>query len=104
MSCVDLQHGQTAYSSASTAADNFRFTFHNTGDPFKYSWKNTESPDDKVVVTTTAATQAWTSVGNVANYLGSLQFISQAAPPGLPVSQVAGTFAVRWDILMRVRI
>ena len=101
---ASLQHGQTAYTSLSTLTNNFAFRYHNTGRSFSNSWINVEDSSIPTVATTSAATQAWTAVGNIANYLGSLQFMSQAAPPGLPVSSVLGTFAVHWSVLFRVKV
>jgi len=101
---ADLQHGQAAYTSLSLMSDNFRFGYHNTGRPFTDEWVNTEKISTETVVTTlTAPTQSWCTVNNVANYQGTLQFLSQAAPPGLAASQVIGTFIVHWDCVFRVR-
>ena len=101
---ASLQHGQTAYSSLSTMTNNYAFKFHNTGRPFKDAWVNVEDSRIPALATTTGTTQQWTSVGNIANYLGSLQFMSQAAPPALPISQVLGTFQTTWSVLFRVRV
>jgi len=100
---ADLQHGQAAYSSLSAMSDNFAVGYHSTGDPFTEEWINTESINSEVVPTLTAPTQAWCTVNNVANYQGTLQFLSQSAPPALPFSQVLGTFMCHWDLVFRVR-
>jgi hypothetical protein len=100
---ASLQHGQAAYSSMSALADNYAVGYHSTGDPFTESWINTESINSEVVPTLTAPTQAWCTVNNVANYQGTLQFLSQSAPPALPFSQVLGTFMCHWDVVFRVR-
>jgi len=101
---ADLQHGQAAYSSMSLLADNFAVGYHSTGDPFTEHWVNTEKHDTETVVSSlTAPTQSWCTTNNVSNYQGTLQFLSQSAPPALPFSQVLGTFMVHWDVLFRVR-
>lgn len=100
---ASLQHGQTAYTSLGGMASNYVFKYHNTGDPFRAEWVNVEKSSSPTVVTTTGVTQAWTSVGNVANYQGSLQFRTQIPPP-LPATQVIGTFATHFFVLFRVKI
>lgn len=101
---ADLQHGQAAYSSLSAMAENFAVGYHSTGDPFTERWVNTEKiSTDTVVPSLTAPTQAWCPVNNASNYQGTLQFISQSAPPALPFSQVLGTFMAHWDVVFRVR-
>jgi len=101
---ASLHHGATAYSSLSVMSDNYDMHFENTGVPFTHNWINVEKSSETVLATQSAATQSWCTTGNVANYQGQLQFISQAAPPKLPVSTVIGTFLTYWDIIMRVRI
>jgi hypothetical protein len=104
MAIADLQHGQAAYSAMSLMSDNFRVKFHSTGDPFSVSWLNTENESkESVVASLTAPTQSWCPVNNASNYQGTLQFLTQSAPPGLPTSQVLGTFLVHWDVIFRVR-
>lgn len=103
MGKANLQHGSSAYSSLSTLAENFDVGFHNTGDPFTDIWYNTESVKESVLATQTAATQSWCTTGNAANYQGSLQYLSQSAPPALPFSQVLGTFMTHWEVMFRVR-
>jgi len=100
---ADLQHDQPVYSSLAAMSDNFRIGYHNTGDPFAYSWINTESPTESVLTTTTGKTQSWNLCSNSANYLGAIQVTSQSSPPALPFSQVLGTFMVHFDVIMRVR-
>jgi len=101
---ADLQHGQAAYTSLTNMSNNFGFGFHSTGDPFTMLWTNTEKYNKETVVTsTTAPTQSWCTSANALNYLGTLQFLTQPAPPSLPVSQLLGVFAVTWDVLFRVR-
>ncbi len=101
---ADLQHGQAAYSSLSTMADNFAVRFHSTGDPFTDEWVNTEKNTEQVVASLTAPTQSWCTVNNASNYQGTLQYLSQSAPPALPFSQVLGTFMAHWHIQFRVRL
>jgi len=103
LGCADLQHGQAAYSSLTAMSDNFRFTWHNTGRPFVVTWVNTEKVSETVVASLTAPTQSWCTVNNASNYQGTLQFLTQSAPPALPFSQVLGTFIVHFDVLFRVR-
>lgn len=101
---ADLQHGQNAYTSLSAMADNFAVGYHSTGDPFTERWINVEDPNKETTITSlTAPTQSWCTQNNVSNYQGTLQFLSQAAPPALPISQVLGTFMVHWDVLFRCR-
>jgi hypothetical protein len=101
---ADLQHGQAAYSSLSAMSDNFAVGYHSTGDPFTEKWVNTEKHNiETTVVSLTAPTQSWCTVNNVSNYQGTLQFLSQSAPPALPFSQVLGTFMCHWDVLFRCR-
>jgi hypothetical protein len=101
---ADLQHGQAAYSSLTLMSDNFGFGYHSTGRSFTERWVNSEHRSDQTVPSLTAPTQGWCPVNNAANYQGTLQFISQSAPPGLPVSSVLGTFIVHWDVIFRVRV
>jgi hypothetical protein len=100
----DLQHGQAAYSNLSDMASNFAVRYHNTADPFHDVWINTEKPTEQVVASLTAPTQSWCTVNNASNYQGTLQYISQSAPPGLVVSSVIGTFMAHWDVHFRVRV
>jgi len=104
MGKADLQHGQAAYSSLSTMSDNFAVGYHSTGDPFTERWNNTEDANKETVVASlTAPTQSWCPVNNASNYQGTLQFLTQSAPPALPFSQVLGTFMCHWDVIFRVR-
>ena len=104
LASADLQHGQSAYSSMSAMADNFRLGYHSTGDPFSRTWINTEDESKESTVTSlTAPTQSWCTVNNVANYQGTLQFLTQSAPPALPFSQVLGTFMCHWHVIFRCR-
>lgn len=100
---ADLQHGQAAYSNLSTMTDNFHFKFVNTGAPFTSVWRNTERMGDTTLASLTDPTQSWCTSNNATNYQGTLQFLSQSAPPGLPASQVLGVFAVYWNVYFRVR-
>jgi len=100
---ADLQHGQAAYSSLSAMTQNYAFQYHSTGDPFTTEWLNTEDSSSTVLASETAPTQSWNNVSNSNNYQGTLQYLTQSAPPALPTSQVLGTFAVHWDVLFRVR-
>jgi hypothetical protein len=103
--CADLQHAQPAYTSITSATENWRYEHNNSGRPFVYGWQNSESPNSTVTPDTSGVnTQSWCMVSNAANYTGNLQFISQPAPPALPVSQVLGVFLVEWDLLFRVRL
>jgi len=104
---ADLQHDASAYTSQSVMSQNFRYAHHNTGRPFSYSWLNVESPTSTVLDPSPAGTagfQAWALTAAVANYGGSIQYLTQSAPPGLPASQQLGVFLVEWDVLFRVRM
>jgi hypothetical protein len=100
--CAQLQHAATVYTSMSSALNNYDAKYHSTGDPFTYHWVNVETPDSKVE-TTTSGTQSWCDTSSGQLYTGAIQFLSQSAPPGLPTSQVLGTFATHFDVLFRVR-
>ena len=103
MGSASLQHGATAYTSLSVMSENYDIKYHSTGDPFRDHWTNTERSTDGVVAEQSGNTQSWCTTGNVANYQGQLQYLSQSTPPALPFSQVAGTFLTFWDVLFRVR-
>lgn len=100
---ASLQHGATAYTSLAVMADNYALAFHGTGDPFSYDWVNTERHSETTVSEQSGNTQSWCTTGNVANYQGQIQIISQSTPPALPFSQVLGTFITSWDVIFRVR-
>jgi hypothetical protein len=100
---ASLQHGATAYTSLAVMSDNYALAFHNTGDPFGYTWVNTEKSSESVVAEQSGNTQSWCTTGNVANYQGQVQLLSQSAPPALPFSQVLGTFITSWEVIFRVR-
>jgi len=100
---ASLQHGATAYTSLAVMSDNYALAFHSTGDPFGYTWTNTERLSETVVAEQSGNTQSWCTTGNVANYQGQVQLISQSTPPALPFSQVLGTFITSWDVVFRVR-
>jgi hypothetical protein len=102
----NLQHSQTAYTNLGNMTNNFGFKYVSTGDPFSYTWNNVEESSQKTVVAVTGQTlpfQGWGPTVNVANVTGGVQFLSNSAPPGLPTSQVLGTFAVHYDISFRLR-
>jgi hypothetical protein len=101
LGCASLAHTSIPYTSVSALGNNFHRGYHNTGDPFKYTWTNSESPEngDHAVSTT----QGWCTTSNASYYQGMVQFMSQAAPPALPASQVLGSFMVDWFILFRTR-
>jgi len=103
MGVASLQHGASAYSSLATMAENYAIAYHSSGDPFSYSWINPEKVSETVLAVQSGAVQSWCTTGNVANYSGVAQFLSQSAPPALPFTQVLGTFLVHWDIMFRVR-
>jgi hypothetical protein len=102
LGCSQLQHAQPAYTSLALMTNNYGFKYTTTSDPFSFEWSNTESPGPGIV-DNGAPTQSWCVVSDIAQYAGSVQFMSQSAPPGLPTSQVLGTFMVEWDILWRCR-
>jgi hypothetical protein len=102
LGCAQLQHGQSAYTSLALMANNYGLKYTTTSDPFSFEWMNSESPGPGIV-DGGVPTQSWCTVSNVSQYAGTVQFMSQSAPPGLPASQVLGTFMVEWDILWRCR-
>lgn len=104
LGCGSLQHAQVAYSSMAGMSDNFHYQHHSTGDPFTYVWKNTESVDSTVVSQIGSFTQSWSDTSNASNYTGTIQFLSQSAPPALPASQVLGTFFTYWIVSFRARL
>jgi hypothetical protein len=106
LGCSDLQHAAPFYTSQTAMAENHRFQLSNSGRPFDYSWRNSEKPSSTVAVPLASGqvTQSWAQVTDVASYTGTIQFISQSAPPALPASQVLGVFAVSWNLLFRVRL
>jgi hypothetical protein len=102
---ADLQHGAVVYGTIADAANNFRRSYQNTGVPFTFVWKNTESSKERILPnpdSTTSPTQSWCQTNNVGNYTGSLQFISNTAV-AMPPSANLGNFVVDWDLLFRVR-
>lgn len=103
----DLQHAQSPYTSLAVATENWRFQLLNTGRPFDYSWTNSEDSSSTVLPGDSSSgvnTQAWAMTSDAANYTGTIQILSQSAPPNLPASQVLGTFLVEWEVLFRVRL
>jgi len=100
--CAQLQHYAAAYTSLGALANNYDAKYHSTGDPFTYSWVNVEKSSEGTLPVT-SVTQSWCDTGGSQTYGGSVQFLSQSAPPALPFSQVLGTFMVHWDLLFRVR-
>lgn len=103
MGVASLQHNQSTYTSLSGMADNYALGFRNTGKEFVHRWINDEKRNSTVVAASTGVVQSWCESSNASNYQGQIQFISQSAPPGLPTSQVLGTFLVEFDVYMRVR-
>jgi hypothetical protein len=103
---ASLQHSQPVYTSLATMAENYEYAHHNTGRPFAFKWKNVESKNSTVVVapvSTGSPVQSWAMCTDVASYTGTLQFLTQSAPPALPVTQVLGTFLVEYLVWFRVR-
>jgi len=104
MVCACLQHQQSAYTNMSGASNNYQARIQNSGDPFTYTWVNVEKKSSTVAVEATGPIQSWAGFGRIPDYTGTIQFISQSAPPALPTTQVLGTFMVDWDISVRVRL
>jgi len=103
---ASLQHAQATYTNMTNMSENFEYLHTNTGRPFKYRWKNVEKKSSTVVVAPAvsgAPCQSWAMVSDVASYTGGIQFLSQAAPPGLPLSQVLGVFLAEYLVSFRVR-
>jgi hypothetical protein len=102
--CATLQHSASAYTALGQMGSNSRFAYHSTGDPFTYSWRNVESPTSVNLDITSGNTQSWALTNGSVNYTGFVQFLSNSAPPALPVSTVLGTFVVVFDVLFRCRV
>jgi len=100
---ASLQHGIAAYTSLSNMTENQHYAYSNTSDPFSYSWINVESPSSTVLTNSSGVSQGWELTGNASSYSGTIQILSQPAPPGLPPSAVLGTFTTFYDVLFRVR-
>jgi hypothetical protein len=103
---TSLQHTQPTYTSLQNMSNSYYFKYHNTGEQFSHTWRNVEKHDSPVVGTedgTGPQQQCWATVASVAGYTGTVQFISQPAPPALPVSAVLGTFYVTYHIRFRIR-
>jgi hypothetical protein len=100
--CANLLNLAPAYTSMTNMSNNFKYQHSSSGTPFSYEWINDQSPNGGVL-STTATTQTWCSTTSGQTYTGAMQFISQSAPPGLPVSTVLGVFAVHFEVLMRTR-
>jgi len=102
--CACLQHTATAYTSLGPLMNNYNAKFVNTCDPFTYKWVNSENPRSGVdTSTSTSTSQGWISTNSGALYQGQLQFLSQGAPPGMPINTVAGVFRVDFMCLFRIR-
>lgn len=100
--CAQLHNFATAYTSMGSLANNYAVKYVSSADPFTYSWIN-ENPPTSTVLSTTSVTETWADTGGSQTYGGSIQFMSQSAPPALPVSQVLGTFMTHYELLFRVR-
>jgi hypothetical protein len=103
---VSLQNAQPAYTVLTSAVNNDHFSYQNTNVPFSYSWVNDVPVSSDVVaapVTSGVSTQTWCPVLNYASYTGSIQFISSAVPPAMPVSSLLGTFATKYVACFRNR-
>jgi hypothetical protein len=97
---VSLYHASPAYTSVGALVNNRTHQFLSTADPWSHKWTNNEDPYAGVASST--ANQAWelTSTGV---YAGQIQFLSNSAPPALPVSTVIGDIRVVYDVLFRAR-
>ena len=100
--CANLLNAAPVYSSMASMTNNFHYKHVNSGRPFSYSWINDQSPKGGIL-STSSTTQMWCSTTSGQTYTGAVQFMSQAAPPGLPVSSVLGTFETHFYVLMRTR-
>jgi len=104
---ADLQHSQAAYTNLSNMTENWRYEHNNTGRPFRFRWQNVEKAKSTVTSADAVSggfTQNWCLCTDAASYTGTIQFLTQSAPPALPTSQVLGTFLVEWNVLFRVRL
>jgi len=103
-----LHHGGAVYTSAANMASNPSFKGSNTGDPFKYTWRNIEKMDPKGISPTTsgtsAITQGWcnTNATTFGGYTGQSQFIGWATISG-NVSSTVGSFVTRFKVHFRNR-
>jgi len=110
MIAASIQHGSSAYPTDLLAAINDEARIFSTGMPFKYRWKNIESPASTTLPSPVASAvpiQAWCQTVSIAAgaYTGLVQFISTASAGGLqlPVSAALGQFLVEYDVLLRQR-
>jgi hypothetical protein len=97
---VSLFHASPTYSSISALVNNRTAKFRSTGDPWRHTWTNNEDPYAGVASST--ANQAW-ELTSTSVYAGQVQFLTNSAPPALPVSTVLGDFRVTWEVLFRAR-
>jgi len=104
---ASLQHAALAYTTISQSSENYAFALHSTGDPFVYTWHNSENPNSGVAVDagsgSTVPCQGWSNSSLMSNYTGFVQFISGTAPPALPFSQQVAQLHVKWHCLFRCR-
>jgi len=98
---VPLYHSASAYTSVSTMSNNSSFKHHSTADPFSFTWVNNE--DWRAGVTSSSTNQSWLPTASGGSYNGFIQFLSNAAPPALPASEVLGDIVVSYDVLFRAR-
>jgi hypothetical protein len=99
---ANLFHSAAAYTSLTQMANNQFLQFKSTGDPFVHTWVNDESSSVTGPLPITTFTQSWCDTVT-GGYLGTIQVMSQSAPPGIVASSVLGTFVAEWDVLFRIR-
>jgi len=106
-SVTSLQNSQPAYTSMSSSLNNDKLSYENSNVPFSYTWVNNNKMSADIVTDPSAfafaPTQSWASVLAASLYTGSIQLLSQSAPPALPVSAVLGTFATKYLVSFRNR-
>jgi len=108
---ASLHHGQTAYTAGGlgTMANNSTFMVATTGDPWEYTWKNVEKPDEGTLVTSSTSTatpsQGWclTAATPAAAYTGFVQFLSTNTGQALPASTPVGQLFCYFYCLFRTR-
>jgi len=68
-----LFNGAAPYTAAQSLANNATVAYHNSGDSFKYVWRNNTRFDKRGQVSINQPWQGWMSVNNYTNYGGQLQ-------------------------------
>lgn len=105
---TSLHHGVSAYSSMATAMENATTKVRNTATPWRYTWKNVESPRSGIVISPelsgAVATQGWclTAATPAALYTGFVQYLGSDIL-GPASSTQFGRVLIRYEVLFRLR-